>query len=61
MTNKSRLKQLDEISITYKRSDYTNTDSLLAEALKEVFEAAEAHYRAGLTNDKNKSWVKEKW
>jgi hypothetical protein len=48
MEHKTRSRPPTEITITYKRSDYTNTDDLLAEALKEVFEAAEAVYLEGL-------------
>ncbi len=45
---KVRPKQTVEVTINYTRSHYNGTDNLLAEVLKEVFEAAEAQYRAGL-------------
>ena len=48
MESKTRSQSQTEITITYARSNYSDTDNLLAEALKEVFEAAEAAYRAGL-------------
>lgn len=50
MEQKTRSQQTAEITINYTRSHYSDTDNLLAEVLKEVFEAAEAHYRAGLIN-----------
>jgi hydrogenase maturation factor len=53
MENRCRSKQPAEITINYTRSNYSDTNNLLAEALKEVFEAAEAEYRAGLIKTNN--------
>lgn len=53
MEDKTRSQPPTEITITYTRSNYSDTDNLLAEALKEVFEAAEAAYRAGLIKTNN--------
>jgi len=50
MEHKTRSKPPAEITITYKRSDFTATDELLAEALKEVFTAAEAAYLNEITH-----------
>ncbi len=50
MEHKTRSKQSAEITINYTRSNFSETDNLLAMALKEVFEKAEVHYRAGLIN-----------
>jgi hydrogenase maturation factor len=54
MEHNTRSQQPAEITINYTRSHYSDTNNLLAEVLKEVFEVVEAEYRAGLIEANNK-------